>query len=435
MHKVLLITYYWPPAGGAGVQRWLKMSKYLAKHYDIRVFCPENAQYPVQDETLAKEIPSNIQVIRQKIWEPYHLAGVFSKKNKVFQKGQLNPKKDRTLMEHLSIFVRSNFFIPDARSAWIRPASKYLLKYIEQEGINLIISTGPPHSVHLIALRLKKKHPPVKWIADFRDPWTEIDYFDKLNLTKLALNKHKKQEQDVLRNADTVVSVSPSWSASLSQIGGRPVTTIYNGFDQGDFSEQQNQSTDLLFVYSGLLNRDRSPNELWMALNELLTEDEKFAAVFKLRLMGIVDQYVKDEIRGFNSLYPCTEFIDYVPHAESIRYISEASVLLLLINNTANQRGILPGKLFEYLATGVRIFCVGPTDGDIAAILSETKSGSVIPFNDKELMKNELRKLFSLFDSNQLSGGDRAQINQFSRQSAAEQFCAIIDELLSHESN
>lgn len=430
MSKVLLITYYWPPAGGAGVQRWLKMSKYLSQKYEFHVFCPDGADYPVIDLTLGKEVSPRITVVKKKIWEPYAFASKFSKRNTNFKKGQLNPKSDRSIMDHLSIFVRSNFFIPDARAAWINPSFKELKTYVTKEKIDVIISTGPPHSVHVIALKIKQKYPNIKWIADFRDPWTEIDYFDKLNLTKFALKKHKKLELEVLQHADKIACVSPSWSESLARIGGRPVSTIFNGFDQSDFHETKTKSTDFLMVYSGLLNRDRSPYHLWSALNELIQENSEFAQKFKLQFIGTVDPFVKTQIETLSGLQDRTEFKGYLPHSDSIKSITEASLLLLLINNTANQKGILPGKLFEYLATGVPILCIGPSDGDISRILKETESGTVVSFEDTEAMKQAIQLQFNLFKDSQAQPLSTEVINRYSRETAAGEFETLINELL-----
>jgi glycosyltransferase involved in cell wall biosynthesis len=433
--KVLLITYYWPPAGGAGVQRWLKMSKYLSQKFEFHVFCPDGADYPVKDLTLEKEVSERITVIKKKIWEPYELASKFSKRNTNFKKGQLNPQSDRSIMDHLSIFVRSNFFIPDGRAAWINPSFNQLKSYVTKEKIDVIISTGPPHSVHVIALKLKRKYPKIKWIADFRDPWTEIDYFDKLNLTRFALKKHKKLELDVLQHADKVVCVSPSWSESLARICGRPVSTIFNGFDQSDFHETNTKSTDFLLVYSGLVNRDRSPYHLWSALNELIQEDSEFADNFKLRFIGTVDPFVQAQIETFQALLDRTEFKGYLPHSDSIKCITEAALLLLLINNTANQKGILPGKLFEYLATGVPILCIGPSDGDISRILKETESGTVVSFEDTEAMKKEIQHQFNLFKNGQAQRLSTEVIKRYSRETAAREFETIIHELLDIQMN
>ena len=212
MKKVLIITYYWPPSGGAGVQRWLKFVKYLRGFgWEPIVYTPENPEAPATDESLLKDIPDNLTVLRTRIWEPYSLYKNFigQKKGETINAGFLSEKKKPGIAEKISVWIRGNWFIPDARKFWIKPSIIFLSQYLKNNPVHAVVSTGPPHSMHLIALGLKKQlHLP--WLADFRDPWTNIDFYDKLMLTKFSNEKHKRMELEVLKNADKVVVVS--WS-------------------------------------------------------------------------------------------------------------------------------------------------------------------------------------------------------------------------------
>lgn len=428
--KVLLLTYYWPPAGGAGVQRWLKMSKHLAKEFNLTVFHPQNAEYPILDETLLDEIPSEIKNISLPIREPYTIASKLNPKNKTYQKGQIEPKANQSFLSKTSLWIRANMFIPDARAWWIMPSFKYLNKYLKENPQDVIITTGPPHSVHVIGLRLKLRNPQLKWISDFRDPWTDIDYFDKLPLNKSALKKHEKLEKEVLKYADIVTTVSPTWAEDLSNKSAKKkeVKVIYNGYDKEDFIKKYNTDKKFTITYVGSLNDDRNPSILWEVLNELCLKDD-FNKEFELQLIGHISEHVKNEIISLNRLKENTQFISYLPHGEAIKTLQKSQILLLLINNTPNQKGIIPGKVFEYLASNRRILCFGNQDSDIAQILHKTKAGTVIDRTDDKKMKQILNIWFQQYKKNLLNQNENQHISNYSRKQAACNFIQLIENI------
>ncbi|MEQ9581517.1 MAG: glycosyltransferase, partial [Arenibacter sp.] len=231
MQKVLIITYYWPPAGGPGVQRWLKFVKYL-RDFDIEpiVYIPENPNYPIVDESLTQEIPAGIKVYKKPIYEPYGFARIFSKKKtKKISAGIIN-SKNQSVVEKVMLWIRGNLFIPDARKFWIKPSVDFLQAVIAQEKIGTVITTGPPHSLHLIGLELKKRTQ-IRWVTDFRDPWTSIGYHKKLKLTKASQEKHKQLEHLVLNEADKIIVTSNTTRQEFSHITQKPITVITNGYD------------------------------------------------------------------------------------------------------------------------------------------------------------------------------------------------------------
>ncbi|AFL96248.1 hypothetical protein [Ornithobacterium rhinotracheale] len=429
MQKVLLITYYWPPSGGAGVQRWLKMSKFLSKDCSLSVLVPQGAAYPILDETLQKDVAPNIEVITTPIWEPYALAQKINPKNKQYQKGQIEPSKKQSFLSKISLWIRANLFVPDARIFWKNSAVKECLKKLNLNDFDAIISTGPPHTCHLIALELKQKFPHLKWLADFRDPWTDIDYFGKLPLTRWALKKHKKLEKEVISKADIVTTVSPTWASDLAQIGGRNVEVVYNAYDEADF-----KSIDLIKLnkkltvnYLGSLNHDRSPSVLWQLLDQKCQENE-FCQQFNLNLIGNIASEVKEEILALKNLAQCTQFVPYLAHDEAIQEMCKSHVLLLLINDTENQKGIIPGKFFEYLATGREILCLGDPDSDLATLLHQTKAGKIFKRNDAKSLNHYLDDLYQKFKENQLDLRDNyASIQDFSRRKSAEKIMNLLN--------
>ena len=300
MKKVLIITYYWPPSGGAGVQRWLKFAKYLPQFgWQPVIYTPSNGEMPVVDDSLQKDIPKEAIIIKRPIWEPYSLYKRFigQKKEEKINAGFLSESKKPSLFQNISVWIRGNFFIPDARRFWIKPSVSYLSAYLSENPVHAIVSTGPPHSMHLIAMALKKKFNDVPWIADFRDPWTQIDFYDQLMLTRWADHKHHKQEMEVLKNADKIVAVSWHWAEDLGKIANRKVEVITNGFDEEDFRTRKTEiNKKFSFCHIGAMNKDRNPKVFWIALKEVLKEDPTLSDPLEIKLIGKVNHAVFESI-------------------------------------------------------------------------------------------------------------------------------------------
>lgn len=393
--KVLILTYYWPPAGGSGVQRWLYFVKYL-REFGIEpiIFTVENPNYPIADSSLEKHIPKDIEVIRQKIWEP---NAILNKKHKKTGAGFLN--QNPTLFQKITQYIRANYFIPDARKFWIKPSLKKLLKYTENNPVDWIITTGPPHSVHLIGKELKEKTG-IKWLADFRDPWTEIDYFHQLPLTKKSLQKHLSLEKSVLTKADAVTVVSNTMAKKYSLINTN-CRVITNGF-AGEIS-QKAQSLEKKFslTHVGMLNADRNPHVFWEVIFELITENPDFKNHLQINLIGKIATEVSESIQK-NHLEKYISLTTYVPHKEVASHLTSSQVLLLFVNDVPSAKGIVTGKVFEYFLAKRPILAIAPTDGDLSFLINETQTGKVIDFYDKEQLKKTIIHYFEAYLNNSL---------------------------------
>lgn len=429
LKKVLIITYYWPPSGGAGVQRWLKMSKYLPElGWDPVIYTALNAEYPVIDKSLEKDVLPGIKVIRRPIWEPYSWYKRFTgqKQEEKVYSGFLTEEQPKSLTQELSIWIRGNFFIPDARCFWIKPSVKFLLHELSKNPVDAIISTGTPHSTHLIAMALKEKLN-IPWLADFRDPWTNIDFYDQLKLTRWADAKHHRLEKEVLTKADAVTTVSWHWAEELGKIGNRKVEVITNGFDEDDYQGAAVE-VDKKFSIShiGLLSADRTMTAFWKALQQLCDENPAFKEDLVIRLVGKVDFEVFSEMERFG-LMPHLEYLRYVPHEEAIKLQRKSAVLLLVLNNVPNVLGHIPGKLFEYLAAGRPILGIGNDDGDAAKIVGETGRGVFCGFSDTEQLKAEILVLYN-FKMTMPKGFDTLSLTQYSRKQLAFKIIKYIEE-------
>ena len=401
MKKILIITYYWPPAGGPGVQRWLKFTKYLP-FFGIKphVYVPENPSYPYIDESLEKEISPETCVIKKKIWEPYMFIEFLSKKNKRFKGGDLPNKKNKTFIDIIIFFIRGNFLIPDARKFWVKPSIQYLTEYIQKESIDTIITTGPPHSLHLIGLGLKQIHNNLKWIADFRDPWTNISYHKNLYLTYFAKQQHTFLEKKVLKTADLVLSTSFTDGEYFQKNGTNNIEIITNGFDDEDFKKigTTNKSTNLKFsiVHVGTLNYLQNPKNLWKSIQELITENKNFEEDILIKMIGKTNTDIENTITeyGITKYYQNT---GYVTHSQALLEMNQADVLFLVNFSTEDSHGIIPGKIFEYLMTGNPILSIGPAKADIEKILENTGGGKHFDFHQKKEIKNYILTLYNNF--------------------------------------
>lgn len=426
MKKVLILTYYWPPGGGAGVQRWLKFVKYLRDFgWEPVVYTALNGEMPVIDHSLTKDIPKNLTVLKTEIWEPYSIYKKFigRKKTDKINASFLSENKKPGLTEKISVWVRGNYFIPDARKFWIKPSIVYLEQYIQKYNILHVISSGPPHSMHMIGLGLKEKMPHLKWVADFRDPWTNIDFYEKLMLSKKADQKHHEMELDVLKRADLVLSVGQTMSEEFATMfknatGGDSdkFKVVTNGFDIDDLSIAQiEKDKKFSIAHIGTLVKDRNPEVLWQVLKKLAHENPEFEKQLEIKLVGKVDIFVKDQIEKYGlSMY--VNKIDYLPHSDVIIEQQKSRVLLLLVNNTKNAKGILTGKFFEYMAAKTPVLAIGPVDGDLASIIKETNCGVISGFDDAESLETNILKLFA---GDSISAN--SQIEKYSRKNLTAQ--------------
>jgi hypothetical protein len=424
MKKVLIITYYWPPAGGPGVQRWLKFVKYLPD-FDIQpiVYIPENPTYPIVDVGLLKEVPAEAIILKNKIIEPYQLASLFSKKStKGISSGIIPSQKKQSFLQKALLWIRGNIFIPDARVLWVKPSVKYLQKYIQENNIDTIITSGPPHSLHLIGLKLKKEVN-VRWFADFRDPWTTIGYHSALKLSAYAEKKHKELEKKVLNTADTIIVTSKTTKAEFQSITSKPIAVITNGYDVENVGKLF-LDEKFTMAHIGSFLSDRNPIILWESLKELIIENELFAESFQLKLIGKVSQEILDSIAAFHLLSHCIN-LGYVSHEEAIQHQRTSQVLLLVEIDSSATKSIIPGKVFEYLVSERPIIAIGPKDSDFAEIITSTNTGAFFTYDEKERLKSEIFAYFELYLQDNLKVY-AVGLQQYSRKNLTKQLAELI---------
>ncbi|MCR9227124.1 MAG: glycosyltransferase [Flavobacteriaceae bacterium] len=422
MRKILVIAYYWPPAGGPGVQRWLKFVKYLPDFgIEPIVYVPENPSYPLVDEKLVDEVPPSIKILKQPIKEPYGWASLFSKKRTKTISSGIIKEKDPSIIEKVLLWIRGNLFIPDARKFWIKPSISYLAKVVADEGIKTVVTTGPPHSMHLIGLGLKKKYN-IQWIADFRDPWTSIGYHKKLRLTQSSQAKHKALEKGVLVKSDKIVVTSQTTKAEFETITPKPIKVITNGFDD----QLQPVALDSKFTIShiGSLLTGRNPLGLWEALQNLISENEDFNQGLKIQLAGVVGEEVLQSIKEFG-LLDHVEQLGYLSHDKVLETQQKSQLLLLLEIDSIATRGIIPGKLFEYLNAKRPILAIGPKDWEAGQMVEQHHAGTMSLHSDIVTLKNVLLEAFLQYQTGQLVCNSR-DVEQYHRKSLTESLAKFI---------
>ena len=419
--KVLLITYYWPPAGGSGVQRWLKFIKYFSS-YGIEpiVFTVKNPNYAVEDKTLLEEVPEDLQVIREPIWEPNDILSKFQSGEKKESAGFL--KSNPSFFERQMHFIRANYFIPDARKFWIKPSVRRLSSFLKDNPVDVIISTGPPHSVHMIGYELKK-NTGIKWLADFRDPWTNIDYFHNLPLRSGARKRHHELENKVLNEADAILVVGKTMKEEFAD-RNKNVHVISNGFDDPSSQEEITLDTKFSISHVGMMNADRNPTMLWKALSELLSENEDFANDLSVKLIGKCDEAVYQSVNDFG-LKPYVNFIAYVAHKDVLTYQRSSQLLLLAINDVPSSKSVITGKVFEYLQSKRPILGIGPVDGDLAEILKETEAGQMVDFKDIDSLKKVLFAYYRSYKEGNL-GLQSRNIDKYHRKNLTKNLAVIL---------
>ncbi len=382
--RLLIISYYWPPTGGSGVQRWVKFSKYLPEHgWQPVIYTPENPERLAYDESLLADIPECAEVIRRRIVEPYGLY------RKLFGRsgGEVNPlnSSGKSLKSKLSRVVRGNLFIPDPRVSWVRGSVRFLKKYLREHPVDAVVTTGPPQSMHLIGRGLKRSLG-MPWIADFRDPWTRMFYYKHLCLSKFADRKHHRLEQGVLDEADLVLAVSPPVRDDFQAQTRTPVHLITNGYDEDDFPVREPGSRKdgkFRIVHTGLFAADGNPLKLWDALARRCREDEDFAQRLEIRLAGKTDAPVLEAIRE-RGLGAQLVDLGYLPHSRVVQEQQDADLLILPLRHEPEYAKVLPGKIFEYIASGRPVLGIGQEDGAAAAILRDSGAGRMYDWDRED---------------------------------------------------
>ena len=419
--KILIISYYWPPAGGPGVQRWLKFAKYLPE-FNISpvLFVPENANYPINDNSLKSEVSKDLEIIKLPIFELSNFFLSLKSLNSI-RSGNISKNKNQSILQKVVFFVRGNFFIPDMKIFWKRNSVNFLKKYLSENNIETIITTGPPHSIHLIGLELKRKLN-INWISDFRDPWVNLNYLNRFHLLPFVKEYHKKLRDKVINNSDAVIVTSKRLKDLYSEINSS-IFQVTNGYDYNKPVIKLDKKFSISHV--GSLYNERNPEFLWDIIEELSENLQGFKKDLQINLIGNNNKKIKQNLskRVFNDCVVC---FDYVEHKKAIEFMCSSQVLLMLEVDDDESSYAIPGKLFDYLNSNRPIISIGPEQSEVREILSNTGSGKFFDYKDYNSLKLYIEKLYENYVNNLSSSDNNYKIDIYNRKNLTSKLVEVI---------
>lgn len=431
MKKVLIITYYWPPSGGAGVQRWLKFSKYLpASGWQpvILTVDPEYAFYPQKDNGLLEEISPGLEVFYAKAPTMVsYIYKLFTGKREIPYGGFVN-ETNPGMIQKLFRFIRGNFFIPDARVGWNRFALRLAMEIIKSSKIDAVITTSPPHSTQLIGLRLKRKLD-INWIADLRDPWTDIYYAGMMYQMAPAKKINRSLELKVLESADRILATCNStrdlFRSKISKNKQADnILTITNGFDEEDFTGLEKITPDRFSItYLGTFANNYNIDVLLRALKDYTTRETKKVT---LCFIGKTDEHIAGYLKKQQFL--SLEIKPYLEHKKALGYLARSSALLIVIPSKIKAEEMIPGKLFEYIASGRPIIAIGPKDGDVAEILRITNAGRTFEKEDHKELGAYISELDEKFKNGEFEVNSFST-EKYSRKNLSKEIASVLDSI------
>lgn len=434
MRKVLIITYYWPPAGGPGSQRAVKFAKYLPQFgWQPVILTVEKGEFPYIDHSLEKDISLNVKIYRAKSWEPF----LFYKKltgrqdDESLPVGFLTDRKSG-FTEKMASWIRANLFVPDARIGWIPFATRQAMQIVREENIDLIFSSSPPHSLQSIAKKLKKKTG-LPWVADFRDRWTDIRYYQVLKRTGITKKIDSILEKRILISADCVTATSEGFLRNFEE-KIKPVTQAFhflpNGYDEDDFADiPKRESPEFQILHAGNLIAQQNPQVLWNSLAKLFESDTKIKKSLRVRFIGKVHDSIVKSVHA-KGLSDAVQYDNYMPHKEVLKELKKASILLAVTPDISDNRSIVLGKIYEYIGTGKPMLIIGPPDGDAARIISAFSNSTICDYTDEKHCLEFVSNIFNKWrESNRVPETSEEQRSPYSRKRIAKTLAEIFDSL------
>ena len=435
--KVLFVAYYFPPAGGSGVQRVLKFVRYLPEFgWQPVVLTARNADYPTLDPTLSAEVPPGVQVVRSPIVEPYalyrRLTGREAAQHLDVAVLSRPEGEKQKLAERFSEWVRRTFFIPDARVGWTPFGVAAGLRILADPQVRVVVSSAPPYTTHVIGLGLHELSGK-PWVADFRDSW--VDWVSAPRRRGLPRRLDVALEGLVVRKATRVVTVTRGVAEDL--LSRHPEARdarwrlIPNGFDAADFADVVPRPRDgrLTLIYTGSLYGARRPTTLLEALRELAARNPEVLNELKMVFVGRIADTLREELLS-SSLSGIVEIHEYVPHRESLAYLLAADVALLFIDDTPANRGIVTGKLFEYLGARRPVLAFAPPDGDAASLIRDLDAGWVVRPGDVAAATRALEEIYNRWKRGALRPLATERVQPFERRELTRQLASLLDEVV-----
>lgn len=416
---MLIISYYWPPSGGPGVQRWLKFVKYLPEfNIEPILFIPKNANYPLLDKSLSDDVNKDLKVIQFPITEISGFLPKFKFLNSV-RSGNISKPHNQSLLQKIIFFIRGNLFIPDMKIFWKSSSVNFLSDYLPKNNIDTIITTGPPHSVHLIGLELKRKLN-INWISDFRDPWVKLNYLNRFHLLPFSRKSHISLRNKVLINSNAVIVTSERLKDLFSNITSN-IYKITNGFDY--IIKENNLDNKFSISHIGSLYPERNPKFLWDSLEELF--EGSFKKDLQINFIGNTSEKIKKELSR-RKFHNHVRFYDYVDYNRALELMCSSQALLMIEVNDEESSYAIPGKLFDYLNSKRPIISIGPNISEVSEILNNTNSGKFFNYDDKRNLKLYINQLYKSYKNGTNIISDKSKIDMFNRINLTKKLSEVI---------
>ncbi len=416
MKKALFISYYWPPSGKASLQWPLKIIKHLISFgWQITVLTVDEDTFSQSDSSFTSEIQSGLNVIRAKTFEPFNIYKKFTGKGKdeKLVASETISKKNKKLSHRLSLWIRMNLFIPDARVGWYFPALKEIISYLKTDPVDVIVSIGPPHTTHLIAKKLSSKFK-LPFIAVFIDPWTDIAYYKEFKRNKITLAIDNHLEKLVLKNSSANIFVTETmkkdYENKYSFIKEKS-HVLYWGYSEEEFENikmTERNEDEKVIVHAGNLFSYQNPTNFWQQLKVEIDLGNKFV----IKFIGTVDSEIVKTIDN-TGLKPYTKYLGFLPYKKMLEEVCNADYLLVC----ATEPRHVPGKLFEYLRTGKPIIAFGDGNNEVKNILEKANAGTMFNYYESGKEIFQMEKLFKT---------DLPYVKNFERKNIAENFNVIL---------
>lgn len=435
MKNLLIIAYYFPPSGGPGVQRVLKHVKYLREFgWKPHILTVSNGQFPARDESLLKEVPEDIVIERTHIYEPYDLYRLFTgkKKGSAIDVNVIKKEDQKTgIKDKIAELIRATFFIPDARIGWIFTARKAVREMVEKYNIDAVYSSSPPYTCSLIGRYAKKKYA-LPWVAGFRDPWTGFISSPKRWFLPAAIDRHL--EKSVFAKSDFVEC---AWKGIIKDalskypnLDKSKFIHVPNGFDSADYPQVEKKRNErFILTYTGSMYGRRNPASLFAAIEKLTAEKKIDPKEILLRFIGRFGTEVQEM---FNSVsFPDSiEIIPYIPHKESIRYLMQSDLLLLVVDESKESEEIVPGKVYEYIGTHNPVLAIAPSSSAIADLMDETQAGAIAHQSEIEKIGKIFLAFFNDWKGNRNTYSPNVEaINSYERKESAKKLAELLNQL------
>lgn len=406
----LMIAYYFPPLGMGGVQRMAKLAKYLPQFgYDVIVLTVKPIRYPANDVSLLDELPAEVSIFRSGSSDPARIARILPLPLKAGSRLKAVAKE------------KSGRFWPDSKVGWKRPALRMARKIIADKNVEVIISSSPPITAHLVAMDLKKNSG-IPWVADFRDPWESLSP-DELYKNQSLVQKSHLLLRDIIESADTITAINDSISRNL----GPSAVTIMGGYDPDDFGSLKpaEKTGDFLLCYMGTVG-SLHPIVAFLEAAEIAARvDVEFSQHVRIRVIGANN---REELKAQAAAYGLDdrlEVVDYLPHREALKEAGSAAVSLISIPD--GYPGILTGKIFDYLALPAPILASVPQGGEIERIVKSCRGGICVKPKKTQELAEAMLQLFRHHQSG--ATWKRGDIAPYTRQEVARSFAGVFDRI------